>query len=750
MSDIANRVCSVLQDRMVSAGLSLREIHDDPAVDAEALRSNGPVPWDTYVALIERAHTTLGQHDCYLVGQGGLDLSLLRLLGESTRDPRVLYLAAADWFIPSLFSHLRRIPAADTADGAMRVIFEIPPLYRDCPIFFDGMRQAFQRLPALIGLPDAHVEMELGIRRATYTIHLPQAPGWRAWLRRLLRRHRNEMVVDIIRGLASREADHLRTVGRLHSELASRRSEGSQLALLDDLDDHIEPERDLARLAATASELVRSHFHLRGVRLTIENPPGMADALASDDDHLPHELTGQAGDLAGQPTHRYELATRWGRLGQLEVWEALDAPLTAPDECVDTRVLAWLGRALDGACCHLALLRQSRCLEEQTAARLRAESRLFHEKDMAILGQAGRQMAHEFKNLLTTINGQAEFAYLELDRGMPVRDRIQRIKAAGRQATQLVVQLLALVDSPDLVPRCIDLSAVIQQLEKTLRAQVAESLHLDLRGLATNLPQVMADPRMIESVLLLAIDRSVRTTPAGGTIRIGTKHVVAENGKANGRPPLDVWMWIEDNGRGMDPTLASRMFDPAFNMPGADGLGYKPAATFKQVQHSGGHIFAESTVGGGTRITLQLPSDDSARPVLVDTALVRGSGQVVLLIEDSSDVRDVARDALTSWGYSVLPACSPHEALELAEAHSKDILVLVTDVVMPHMDGRQLVPKIHLHCPNLLGAIYVSGYTRGGAGRFGRMPLEKAFLSKPFEPIALVSEVQRILRSQIT
>jgi PAS domain S-box-containing protein len=375
------------------------------------------------------------------------------------------------------------------------------------------------------------------------------------------------------------------------------------------------------------------------------------------------------------------------------------------------------------------------------------EAQLLHSQRMEAVGRLAGGIAHDFNNLLTAIRGYADFLREGLGEGTPLRRDAEEISRAGERASALVRQLLAFSRGQVLRPEVVDVGEIVRQIETMLRRLIGEDVELviDLDGA---LASVSADAGQLEQTVINLAVNAREAMPDGGTLTIRTRNVfldVADARRLDLRPGTYVRLSAEDTGVGMDERTRLRAFEPFFTTkPQGTGLGL--STVYGIVTQSGGNVEADSRPGEGSVLSVYLPAvsaqvrEPAAGPP--SAGIERGS-ETVLLVEDEDVVRNLARRVLHDSGYRVIEAGSGEEALRLAGEHADRIDLLLTDVVMPGMNGRELADRLAEIRPGTR-VVFMSGYTedvivkRGVSGR-------RAFLAKPFTPPMLARSVREAL-----
>ena len=377
------------------------------------------------------------------------------------------------------------------------------------------------------------------------------------------------------------------------------------------------------------------------------------------------------------------------------------------------------------------------------------ESQLQQAQKMEAVGQLAGGVAHDFNNLLTVINGFSEMVLATLPADSPHQMSITAIHDAGVRAASLTKQLLAFSRQTVLTPKLLDLNMVVQDTQKMLRRLIGEDIALS-NDLEPNLPRVKVDPGQIGQVLINVAVNARDAMPKGGTLRIQTRNFTAVPGdNAPSGPGRYVVLSLSDTGCGMSAEVKAHIFEPFFTTKEVGkGTGLGLAMVYGIVQQSGGNIEVESEAGKGTTIRIMLPAAPEAKSERNETLnkQAAGGGETVLLVEDEDAVLALAQYALSSNGYRVLSASNAAQALTIA-AENRDIDLLVSDVVMPGQDGRELAEILTKTHPKMK-VMFVSGYMDDAILRHGIQQAEVAFLQKPYTPQTLAAKIRQLLDGQ--
>jgi PAS domain S-box-containing protein len=382
--------------------------------------------------------------------------------------------------------------------------------------------------------------------------------------------------------------------------------------------------------------------------------------------------------------------------------------------------------------------------------RKRMEEQFRQAHKIEAIGRLAGGIAHDFNNLLTVIMGYSELILETFDRDDPLREFVEEINRAGARGASLTRQLLAFSRRQLLVPVVLDFNALLAETEKMLRRLIGEDIDLVVRSTPT-LWQVKVDPGQMEQVVMNLVVNARDAMPRGGKLTIKTDNVVLDDAYVwthpQARKGKHIRICVSDTGAGMNADTLSRIFEPFFTTKGNDGgTGLGLATVYGIVAQSGGHIEVSSELGLGTTFKIYIPRNvggttHGGLPLQASTA--RGT-ETVLLVEDSEGVRSLARLALERRGYVVLEAGHPHDALRLLENLTDPVHIMVTDVVMPEMSGRELAERLAPTWPGMK-VLYISGYTDDAVVRHGILEQGTPFLQKPFTPDALAQKVRKVL-----
>ncbi len=398
------------------------------------------------------------------------------------------------------------------------------------------------------------------------------------------------------------------------------------------------------------------------------------------------------------------------------------------------------------------LLREMEERRTTEEALRKSEEELRHSQKMEAVGRLAGGVAHDFNNLLTAIIGYAELISTRVSSNTLARQNADLIRKAGEQAAALTRQLLAFSRKQILQPKVIDLNSLVVEMEKLLRRVIGERFDLQSHPDAS-IGRVKADPSQIEQVVLNLGVNARDAMPNGGRLVIRTANVHLDHGtapwiSADLAPGDYVLLSVTDTGAGMDEETKSHIFEPFFTTKGpGKGTGLVLATVYGIVRQTGGGISVESEPGKGSIFRIYLPMVrepvDYTKPAFTPVEKA-DNFETVLVVEDEEIVRDLVCAVLEEQGYNVLCAADGREALKVAGDFDGTIHLLVTDVIMPHMNGPELAAKLSALRPDMK-VLYVSGYSDNDIGNHGVLDPQFELLQKPFTPQTLARKIRDVI-----
>ena len=444
--------------------------------------------------------------------------------------------------------------------------------------------------------------------------------------------------------------------------------------------------------------------------------------------------------LAGQPV-RYEAICDFDKIKRLHLFETIKSGQDYHEVQItplisDERLRGYLVQIQD------------------ITERKRVEQQLLQAQKMETVGRLAGGIAHDFNNLLTAITGHASFAYDELPPGVQARDDIGHVLKAAERAAALTQQLLAFSRRQVIQAQVLNLNELILDVDKMLRRLVGEDIEFVTLP-ASELGLVKADPSQIQQVIANLVVNARDAMPNGGKLTIGTANVTldeADTGHHVSVVPGDyVMLAVSDTGMGMSEEVKAHLFEPFYTTKEVGkGTGLGLATIYGIVMQHRGNIRVYSEPGQGTTFKVYLPRANGTAGQSLTRAeagsLPRGT-ETILVAEDEPSVRSVAVRILRGLGYTVLETGNGDQALRVAQKHQGQIQLLLTDVVMPRMDGQELATRLRVVHPSIK-VVFVSGYTEDGTIRRGVLEEGVAFLQKPFTALSLAQKVREVLDTE--
>jgi PAS domain S-box-containing protein len=395
---------------------------------------------------------------------------------------------------------------------------------------------------------------------------------------------------------------------------------------------------------------------------------------------------------------------------------------------------------------------------EAEAERERLRNKLHEAQRLESLGQLAGGIAHDFNNLLAVIINYAAFVAEDLqaasetdeaERWSSTREDVEQIRLAGERASHLTHQLLAFARREVVQPEVVDVNDIVRDIEQLLRRTLGE--HVELHSsLAADLHRVLVDPGQVEQILVNLAVNARDAMPHGGALRIDTANMDIDTAYAASRPELSpgshIRLRVSDTGVGMSSETLQRAFDPFFTTkPAGQGTGLGLATVYGIIQQAGGRSQIYSEPGVGTTVTVLLPATEQATAPVGELAESppRRCEETILLVEDEDALREVTRRILIAAGYNVIVAINGLDALQVAEAHGARIDMLLSDVVMPQMNGPLLAERLLAQRPSIR-VLLMSGFAQPILDAGGHLGAGVALIEKPFAGPALLAKVAQI------
>jgi PAS domain S-box-containing protein len=397
-------------------------------------------------------------------------------------------------------------------------------------------------------------------------------------------------------------------------------------------------------------------------------------------------------------------------------------------------------------------------ITEQKAAEealRRSEEKLQQSQKLEAVGRLAGGLAHDFNNILTAITGYSDLVLRRLTAADPMRQNVEEIRRAANRAASLTHQLLAFSRKQIMQVKVLDLNAIVLDMKAFLRRVIGEDIDFST-NLEPEVGMVKADPSQLEQVIMNLAVNARDAMPEGGKLTIETKNVFLEqrdvDDQLSVKPGKYTVLSVSDTGAGMESETQKRIFEPFFTTKEqGKGTGLGLSMVYGIVKQSGGSIRVYSEAGRGTTFKIYLPLvEESGRrdqPVASLPDVPRGT-ETVLVVEDEDIVRELVREVLEVEGYSVVSARRGKDALKLCVEHPEAISLLVTDVVMPEMSGRELAERLTEIRPEVR-VLFISGYTDDSVIRHGVLEAGTAFLQKPFTPNELARKVRGVLDAEV-
>jgi PAS domain S-box-containing protein len=385
------------------------------------------------------------------------------------------------------------------------------------------------------------------------------------------------------------------------------------------------------------------------------------------------------------------------------------------------------------------------------AEKEKLQAQLQQAMKMEAVGRLAGGVAHDFNNLLTVITGYSELLLQKIGKESPMHEEVEEIKRAGERAASLTQQLLAFSRKQIIEPKVVHLDHLVAEMHKMLTRLVGEDIALQATT-GKSQGSVKVDPGQFQQILMNLVVNARDAMPDGGKIVIETANVDLDEGYCAVHPYVKpgrfVMVAVSDTGKGMSEEVKAHIFEPFYTTKErGSGTGLGLATTYGAVHQAGGSIEVYSEVGIGTTFRIYLPriEEEAVKPEKVDRPTdLPGGTETVLLVEDEDTLRTLCERILGDLGYQVMPARNGAEAIAVAQKNGERIDLLLTDVVMPGMSGRELATQLVLHHPEMK-VLFMSGYTDDAIGKHGVLDEGVSFIGKPYTPSALARKVREVL-----
>jgi len=373
--------------------------------------------------------------------------------------------------------------------------------------------------------------------------------------------------------------------------------------------------------------------------------------------------------------------------------------------------------------------------------RKRLEEQLHHSQRLEAVGRLAGGVAHDFNNLLMIISGYSQILLDSMRPADPARTQLEQVVKAAERATDLTHQLLAVSRRQVTRPTVLNLNTLLHAMDLMLRRVIGEDIEL-ISALAPGLAMVRVDPGQIEQVVLNLAVNARDAMPEGGRLTIETFNLDYSGEDFNLKPGRHVALVISDTGCGMDAQVLSRLFEPFFTTK-EQGNGLGLSTSYGIIKQNGGDILVDSTPGSGTTFRIYLPAVEPSNVEMSESrpALLPRGTETILLVEDEDSVRRVVETMLKRHGYEVLSSTSPAEAMAIVDRHPKTIDLVITDMMMPGMSGREMAERLLQRRP-AMRVLFVSGY-----GEPVDSALGGAFLQKPFTIDEITHKIREVLHA---
>jgi PAS domain S-box-containing protein len=380
------------------------------------------------------------------------------------------------------------------------------------------------------------------------------------------------------------------------------------------------------------------------------------------------------------------------------------------------------------------------------------EEEVRHAQKMQAVGKLAGGMAHEVNNMMTAVLGFGDLILQKVPAESPLRADVEEIVKAGERAAKVTQQLLAFTRQQSQQPQVLDLNSLILDLRRMLERMLGADIELGLH-LSEQAANVVVDRSQFEQLLVNLVHNARDALPAGGEVHLETRLMPLDERSQLARPEVPlrlgnyVQLSIRDNGIGMDSTTRRRAFEPFFTTkPVGKGTGLGLSTAYGTIKQSDGYIWLDSEAGRGTTITIQLPLAANGTEVRQprDTPAPMSGAETILIVEDEPLVLMISKRALEGEGYLVLEARDGNEALEVMRVFGDQVRLILSDVVMPRLGGRELASELRTLAPGI-PILYMSAYTGDEVIQRGQLEAGAPFIQKPFTPFVLLRRIRELL-----
>ncbi|MDX9720467.1 MAG: response regulator [Myxococcota bacterium] len=662
--------------------------------------------------------------------------------------------------INRLTGNTRATHVAVNPDRPTRIAIQLfAPLMKQRALIVGSMTEAFEQINELSGTPEAlDRRRKLSVSAADLE-ELSDALGMLLW-------HAGDTITEAPMSADNPLSYLVETIGLIRSDLNElmERERRSQTERLAESEAHRLRLLELMRMNEAAYEALRaseqryqlidastrdfiSAYDLRG-RLTHTNR-ALCEALGK----APEELLGKTHEELGIPQ------------ALCDAWSSVHAQVLATGCSVSTELSYQHGEELrkielvvnpmrDATGVIVGVSSNSRDVSEryrmqEEQERLRAQ--LVQAQKMESVGRLAGGVAHDFNNMLSVIKGNVELALEQVASDSPLREELLEIRQATQNSAKLTGQLLAFARRQTAEPRVLDLNATVEGTLSMLRRLIGEDVQISWEP-STQLPPVYIDPSQIDQVLTNLCLNARDAIQAQGRISIRSRREQLERPEGELPAGSFVVLGVTDDGHGMGPETLSQLFEPFFTTKEqGKGTGLGLSMIYGIARQNGGTIRVSSRLGEGSVFDVYLPAYSGERTPDAELGhspplTLQSQGETVLLVEDEPSILKLACRVLSRQGYQVLAASTPEQALALAQAHQGKLDLLLTDVIMPEMNGRELATRLQARYPGLR-KLFMSGYTQEIIGHQGILEEGVHFLNKPFSPEELEAKVREALEA---